>query len=175
MCVCVCVCDPVHLCHFLLFVCETCTAWCAHPACARYRAIKMHLLLLSDVTAPPRLHSLHGRHGLWGGHLAGRRAAHSQGQERRQRPRSALLHLPARPRPARATQQGHRAGHQRSQAARGGHSHVAQRHRSPQSRVRREGAADCQRGVQDVRGRWAQLLANPSFYEMSFVMTDALP
>ena len=45
---CVSVCDPVHLifCRFLLFVCEACKARCAHPAWVRYRAIKIHLLLL---------------------------------------------------------------------------------------------------------------------------------
>ena len=47
-CVCLCVhaYDPVHLCHFWLFVCEACKAQCAHPAWVRYHAIKIHLLLL---------------------------------------------------------------------------------------------------------------------------------
>ena len=44
-----CVCDPVHLCHFLLFVCEACEARCTHPTWVRYSAIKIQLLLLLAV------------------------------------------------------------------------------------------------------------------------------
>ena len=50
--VCVCVCDPVHLCNFSQFFCEACKARCAHPAWVRYRAIKIHLLLLLLTWSP---------------------------------------------------------------------------------------------------------------------------
>lgn len=111
---------------------------------------------------PFRYHSLHWHHRLWRGHMAGRRIADTQRQERWQCPGSSLLHLQAWPWPSGATQQGYCAGNQWSQAARRGHSNT-QWYRSPQSRLRRKGVGHRQWGVQDVMGRCAKYIQRDSF------------